>query len=114
MADFNPALPIQLKWSVNENRFDDNGNNPLALSIFIPAESAFALAQLIMDSAEDSAKTKTAKVWDYTKNEEVDVQGFYINGKGRPGRDGDRTSYGSINPAKPANSSSNLKAEDIF
>ncbi|WP_295474935.1 hypothetical protein [Synechococcus sp. UW140] len=114
MADFNPALPIQLKWSVNENRFDDNGKNPLALSIFIPAESAFALAQLIMDSAEDSAKTKTAKVWDYTKNEEVDVQGFYINGKGRPGRDGDRTSYGSINPAKPANSSSNLKAEDIF
>ena len=114
MADFNPALPIQLKWSVNENKFDDNGKNPLALSLFIPAESAFALAQLIMDSAEDSAKTKTAKVWDYTKNEEVDVQGFYINGKGRPGRDGDRTSYGSINPAKPANSSSNLKAEDIF
>ena len=81
MADFNPALPIQLKWSVNEIRFDDNGKNPLALSIFIPAESAFALAQLIMDSAEDSAKTKTAKVWDYTKNEEVEVQGFYINGK---------------------------------
>ena len=114
MSDFNPALPVQLKWSVNENRFDDNGKNPLALSLFVPAESAFALAQLIMDSAEDSAKTKTAKVWDYTKNEEVDVQGFYINGKGRPGRDGDRTSYGSINPAKPANSSSNLKAEDIF
>ena len=114
MSDFNPALPVQLKWSVNENRFDDNGKNPLALSLFVPAESAFALAQLIMDSAEDSSKAKTAKVWDYTKNEEVDVQGFYINGKGRPGRDGDRTSYGSINPAKPANSSSNLKAEDIF
>ena len=114
MSDFNPALPVQLKWSVNENRFDDNGKNPLALSLFIPAESAFALAQLIMDSAEDSAKTKTAKVWDYTKNEEVEVQGFYINGKGKQGRDGDRTSYGSINPAKPANSSSNLKAEDIF
>ena len=114
MSDFNPALPVQLKWSVNENRFDDNGKNPLALSLFVPAESAFALAQLIMDSAEDSSKAKTAKVWDYTKNEEVDVQGFYINGKGRPGRDGDRTSYGSINPAKPANSSSNLKAEYIF
>jgi len=114
MADFNPALPIQLKWSVNENRFDDNGKNPLALSIFIPAESAFALAQFLLDTAEDPAKTKTAKVWDYSKNGEVEVQGFYINGKGKPGRDGDRTSYGSINPAKPANSSSNLKAEDIF
>ena len=111
MADFNPALPIQLKWSVNENKFDDNGKNPLALSIFIPAESAFALAQLIMDSAEDSAKTKTAKVWDYTKNEEVEVQGFYINGKGKPGRDGDGSSFGNINPVAKANP---VKVEEIF
>ena len=111
MADFNPALPIQLKWSVNENRFDDNGKNPLALSIFIPAESAFALAQLIMDSAEDSAKTKTAKVWDYTKNEEVEVQGFYINGKGKQGRDGDGSSFGNINPVAKANP---VKIEEIF
>ena len=111
MADFNPALPIQLKWSVNENKFDDNGKNPLALSLFIPAESAFALAQLIMDSAEDSAKTKTAKVWDYTKNEEVEVQGFYINGKGKQGRDGDGSSFGNINPVAKANP---VKIEEIF
>ncbi len=111
MADFNPALPIQLKWSVNENKFDDNGKNPLALSLFIPAESAFALAQLIMDSAEDSAKTKTAKVWDYTKNEEVEVQGFYINGKGKQGRDGDGSSFGNINPVAKSNAP---KAEEIF
>ena len=114
MADFNPALPIQLKWSVNENRFDDNGKNPLALSIFIPAESAFALAQLIMDSAEDSAKTKTAKVWDYTKNEEVEVQGFYINGKGKQGRDGNGVSFGNINPAKAITFAKSNSAEDIF
>jgi hypothetical protein len=111
MADFNPALPIQLKWSVNENKFDDNGKNPLALSLFIPAESAFALAQLIMDSAEDLAKTKTAKVWDYTKNEEVEVQGFYINGKGKQGRDGDGSSFGNINPVAKSNAP---KAEEIF
>ena len=60
------------------------------------------------------SKAKTAKVWDYETQKEKEVTGFYINGKGKPGRDGDRTSYGSINPAKPANSSSNLKAEDIF
>lgn len=110
MADFNPALPIQLKWSVNENRFDDNGKNPLALSLFVPAESAFALAELIMSSAEDPAKTKTAKVWDYAKNEEVEVQGFYINGKGKRSRDGDGCSFGNINPVKAAAP----KAEDIF
>jgi len=110
MADFNPALPIQLKWSVNENKFDDNGKNPLALSLFIPAESAFALAQLIMDSTEDPSKTKTAKVWDYTKNEEVAVQGFYINGKGKQGRDGDGSSFGNINPVAKSNAP---KAEEI-
>ena len=113
-SDFQAALPFPIKWAVNENKFDTDGKNPLSLSVFVPAESAFALAQFLLDTAEDPAKTKTAKVWDYSKNEEVEVQGFYINGKGKTGRDGDRTSYGSINPAKPANSSSNLKAEDIF
>ncbi len=67
-----------------------------------------------MDSAEDQSKSKQAKVWDYEMQTEREVTGFYINGKGKQGRDGDRTSYGSINPAKPANSSSNLKAEDVF
>ena len=113
MADFNPALPIQLKWSVNENKFDDNGKKPLALSLFIPAESAFALAQLIMDSAEDPSKTKTAKVWDYETQSEKEVIGVYLNGKGKHGND-KGSSFGSINPVKPENSSSNLKVEDVF
>jgi hypothetical protein len=110
-TDFNPALPIHLKWSVNENRFDDNEKNPLSLSLFIPAESAFALAQLIMDSAEDPAKTFRAKVWDYDKQAEKEVSGFYLNGKGKHGQDGNGTSFGNINPVKAAN---NLKAEDVF
>jgi hypothetical protein len=111
MADFNPALPVQLKWSVNENRFDDGGKNPLSLSVFIPAESAFALAELIMNSAEDPAKTKTAKVWDYEAQAEKEVSGFYLNGKGKQGRDGNGTSFGNINPVKAANP---VKAEDVF
>jgi hypothetical protein len=111
MADFNPALPIQLKWSVNENKFDDNGKNPLALSLFIPAESAFALAQLIMDSAEDQSKSKQAKVWDYEMQIEREVTGFYINGKGKQGRDGDGSSFGNINPVAKSNAP---KAEEIF
>ena len=114
MADFNPALPIQLKWSVNENKFDDNGKNPLALSIFIPAESAFALAQLIMDSAEDQSKSKQAKVWDYETQTEREVTGFYINGKGKQGRDGSGVSFGNINPAKAITFAKSNSAEDIF
>ncbi len=113
MSDFNPALPVQLKWSVNENRFDDNGKNPLSLSVFVPAESAFALAQLIMDMAEDSSKAKQTKVWDYETQAEKEVTGFYVNGKGKHGND-KGSSFGSINPVKPENSSSNLKAEDVF
>ena len=110
-SDFQAALPFPIKWAVNENKFDDNGKNPLSLSVFVPAESAFALAQFLLDTAEDPAKTKTAKVWDYSKNEEVEVTGFYINGKGRPGRDGDGSSFGNINPVAKANP---VKVEEIF
>ena len=113
-SDFQAALPFPIKWAVNENKFDSDGKNPLALSVFVPAESAFALAQFLLDTAEDPAKTKTAKVWDYSKNEEVEVQGFYINGKGKPGRDGNGTSFGNINPVKAASPVNNLKAEDVF
>jgi hypothetical protein len=97
MSDFKAALPIPAKWSVRDNRFDQTGKNPRSLSIFVPAESAMALAQYIMNCADDASSYKTAKVWDYDQKCEVEVQGFYINGKGRDGADGG--SYGNINPA---------------
>jgi hypothetical protein len=99
MADFNPALPIPVKWSVNENRFDNDGRNPRSLSIFIPVESAFAFAEYLITSADDSARRRTAKLWDYNEKCEVEVEGFYVNGKGRDGKEG--SSFGSINPASP-------------
>ena len=113
-SDFQAALPFPIKWAVNENKFDSDGKNPLSLSVFVPAESAFALAQFLLDTAEDPAKTKTAKVWDYSKNEEVEVQGFYINGKGKPGRDGNGASFGNINPVKAASPVTGITAADIF
>ena len=113
-SNFQAALPFHLKWSVSKNQFDDTGKNPLVLSVFVPAESAFALAQFILDTAENPDKAKTAIVWDYSKNEEVEVTGFWINGRGRPSRDGNGTSYGNINPVKAASPVKNLKAEDVF
>ena len=113
-SDFQAALPFPIKWAVNENKFEDNGKNPLSISLFVPAESAFALAQFLLDTAEDPAKARTNKVWDYSKNEEVEVTGFYINGKGRPSRDGNGTSFGNLNPVKAASPVKNLKAEDVF
>jgi hypothetical protein len=96
MADFNPALPKQVKWSVGENRFDQDGKNPKSFSLFIPLESATAFANYVNAVATDPDKIKKGKVWDYSLQAEVEVDGVYINGKGRDGQYG---AFGSINPA---------------
>ena len=96
MSDFNPALPKQVKWSVGENRFDQDGKNPKSLSLFIPLESATAFANYVNAVATDPDKIKKGKVWDYSLQTEVEVDGVYINGKGRDGQYG---AFGSINPA---------------
>ena len=97
MADFVAALPKVVKFSTGENKYDTTGKNPVSLSLFVPVESAFALAQYLMNVADDASRHKTGKIWNYETQSEEEVQGFYINGKGREGRDGG--SYGNINPA---------------
>lgn len=96
MSDFKPALPKAIKWSTGENRYDNGGKDPRSLSLFVPRESAAAFAQYIINSADDSERQRTGKIWDYEKKGEVEVEGFYINGKGKEGRNGD---FGTINPA---------------
>ena len=98
MADFNPALPKQVKWSVGDNRYDQDGKTPKSLSLFVPLESATAFAKYINATATDPDKIKKGKVWDYALQAEVEVDGIYINGKGRDGQYG---AFGSINPAAP-------------
>ena len=39
-------------------------------------------------------KTTKGKVWDFSKNDEVEVEGVYINAKGKEGKYGD---FGNIN-----------------
>jgi hypothetical protein len=95
MSDFKPALPRPIKWSTGENRYDTTGKQPTSMSLFVPIESAYAFAKYITNAAEDQTKHKKAKVWDYANKAEVEVEGIYINGKGRDGNDG---SYGTINP----------------
>lgn len=99
MTDFKPALPRPVKWSVGENRYDQTGKTPMALSLFVPVESAYALAQYIMNTADDQSKHRSGKIWDYEAKSEVEVEGFYINGKGRDGANG---SFGTINPQSNA------------
>jgi hypothetical protein len=100
MADFKGALPSVIKWSVGENKFDEDGSNPKSLGLFIPAASIDALATHLSAMAADSAKLKTGKIWDYNKNEEVEVSGVYLNAKGKTGEYGD---FGNINPVALGN-----------
>jgi hypothetical protein len=95
-SDFKAALPRPVKWSTGENRYDNGGKQPRSLTLFVPRESAVAFANYIINTADDNDKLRTGKVWDYDKKAEVEVDGFYINGKGAEGKFGD---YGTINPA---------------
>lgn len=96
MADFNPAIPVAIKWSTADNRYDANGKNPRQVSLFIPLESIEPFAAYLNALAKDSDKIKKSKVWNYVDSCEIEVEGIYINGKGREGQYGD---YGTINPA---------------
>ena len=61
MADFNefvPALPFTLKWSLNDNPFDDSDANPKQMSIAIPVKSADAFAAHIYKMAADEKYIK--------------------------------------------------------
>ena len=94
MADFVPALTHQIKWSVGENRFDTEGKQPKQLSLFITKQSIRELASHLTKLAGETDRIKTGKAWDFAKKEEVEVEGFYLNGKGQTGQYGD---FGSIN-----------------
>ena len=94
MADFVPALTHQIKWSVGENRFDTEGKQPKQLSLFVTKQSILELASYLQKLAGESDRVKPGKVWDFAKKEEIEVEGFYLNGKGQTGQYGD---FGSIN-----------------
>ena len=95
MAEFNAALPSVIKWSVGQNKYDEDGSNPKLLTLFIPKKSIAAFAAHMAAMAIDPDKVKTGKIWDYTANEEVEVEGIYLNAKGKAGQYGD---FGNINP----------------
>ena len=94
MPEFNPALPKQGTWSVGENRFDTEGKQPKQLSLFVTKQSILELASYLQKLAGESDRVKPGKVWDFANKKEVEVEGFYLNGKGQTGQYGD---FGSIN-----------------
>ena len=96
MPDFNPALPKQGTWSVGENKYDQDGKNPKQLTVFLPLESVHAFANHLMNMADDNSKVKKGKVYNYATQQKDEVDGIYLNLKGKAGNDG---AFGNINPA---------------
>jgi hypothetical protein len=93
MPDFQPQLSKQGKWSVGDNRFDEDGKFPKSLSIFIPEESIDEFARYLQNMR---SKLKPGKVYNYQTKENEDTQGIYLNFKGKQGDNG---AFGNINPA---------------
>ena len=94
-SQFKGALPKVIKWSVGDNKYDEDGTNPKALTLFIPLESAEAFARYINAQSTNPEKIKKGKIWDYDTNVEVEVDGIYISAKGKEGPYG---TFGNINP----------------
>ena len=93
-SSFVAATTHQIKWSVGENRFDKDGKQPKQLSLFVSKESILELASYLQRLAGEEDRIKPGKVWDFVNKEEIEVDGFYLNGKGQSGQYGD---FGSIN-----------------
>ena len=89
---FQPALPYPIKFSTSENDYEDQDKYPQKFSMFIPCESVSAFCEEVMKMVD--TKQKKGKVWDYSKKEEVEVDGIYINAKAKEGKYG---LFGNIN-----------------
>ena len=93
MSDsFKPAMPYPIKYSTSENEYEDQDRFPQKFSMFIPCESVSAFCEEVMKMVD--TKQKKGKVWDYSKKEEVEVDGIYINAKAKEGKYG---LFGNIN-----------------
>ena len=94
MPDFNPALKLPIKWSIGDNRFDDDDDSKV-LTLTIPVESLNEFIDHL--KALSYTKQKQGEVYDFKKKEKVKTQCIYINAKGIDGQYG---LFGNINPQK--------------
>ena len=98
MSNFIAATTYPLKWSVGDNRFAKEGDTQTkSLSLFIPQECMAEFASYINRLAGETDKLRSGKTYDHTNQEEIEVQGFYINAKGAESKYGP---FGNINLAQ--------------
>ncbi len=95
MADFNPALPLPIKWSIGDDRFNE-GQQVLSLtSLTIPVDSVPYLTEHLMNLIDK--KAKDGEVYDFNKKEKVKTKCVQIYSKAVDGQFG---VFGNINPQK--------------
>ena len=97
MTEFNPALKLPIKWSIGDNRFEQDDDSKV-LSLCIPVESLNEFIDHL--KALSYSKQKQGEVYDFKKKEKVKTQCIYINAKGIDGQYG---LFGNINPQKIEN-----------
>ena len=68
MPDFNPALKLPIKWSIGDNRFDDDDDSKV-LTLTIPVESLNEFIDHL--KALSYTKQKQGEVYDFKKKEKA-------------------------------------------
>ena len=90
--EFNPALPLPIKWNIGDDRFNEGQQ---VLSLTIPVDSVPYLTEHLMNLIDK--KAKEGEVYDFAKKEKVKTQCVQIFSKAM---DGPYGVFGNINPQK--------------
>ena len=90
---FNPALPLPIKWSIGDDRFNEGQQ---VLSLTIPVDSVTHFIDHLQNLVDQ--KAKDGEVYDFNKKEKVKTQCVQIYSRAMDGQFG---VFGYINPQKP-------------
>ena len=92
MTEFNPALPLPIKWNIGDDRFNEGQQ---VLNLTIPVESVTHLIDHLQNLV--NTKAKEAEVYDFTKKQKVKTNCVQIFSKAMDGQYG---VFGNINTQK--------------
>ena len=99
---FEPALPIPVNFSVQDNKYEGKEKYPKKLRLFVPLESATEFVTHVMNMVEQKKYHKTGKIYDMRTGEREEVEGIYLNGNGRKNtfEEDEDSCFGTINPRR--------------
>ena len=78
MADFNPALPLPIKWSIGDDRFNEGQQ---VLSLTIPVDSVTHFIDHLQNLVDQ--KAKEGEVYDFNKKEKIKKSLSFLKNKAK-------------------------------